>query len=68
MFFIILVKLKNGFTAVSLKFHIVQACLGMANHFSMMNAYAAVRDTDTAILLKFKAKRNRYSHFYVSHY
>lgn len=59
MLFIILVKLKNVFTAVSLKFHIVQACLGMANHFCMMNAYAAIRDTDSAILLKFKAKRNR---------
>lgn len=45
MFFIILVKLKNGFTAISLKFHIVQACLGMANHFSMMNVYADIRDT-----------------------
>lgn len=45
MLFIILVKLKNGFTAVSLKFHIVRACLGTANHFSMMNAYAAIRDT-----------------------
>lgn len=34
-----------GFTAISLKFHIVQACSGMANQFSMMNAYAVIRDT-----------------------